>query len=247
MKNIKINSFTLFFLCIAFFSGYIKIALWILFIVLVHESGHIFFAKVLGYQFISVTIYPFGGVTRINKDINAPFWHEFLLAIGGVLFQSFIFLLLFFPFRSVTKDIIFTYNSAILLFNLLPIIPLDGSLLFSSFLNKYFSYKTAYYIYVIVSFVAIVFYIGMNYWMSLNNYFIVSLFLMKTINAIKEYKYYYNRFLLERYLYNYPYKRIDTKKGNLDVLRKETYQYFIEGKHIVSEKKKLADRFDKKV
>lgn len=62
---------------------------------------------------------------------------------------------------------------------------------------------------------------------------------------VKEYKYIYNKFLLERYLKKYKFKYISTKKGNLDILKIDTYQYFKESGKIVSEAKKLQERFDK--
>ena len=62
---------------------------------------------------------------------------------------------------------------------------------------------------------------------------------------VKDYKYIYNKFLLERYLKKYKFKYISTKKGNLDILKIDTYQYFKENEKIVSEAKKLQERFDK--
>ena len=62
---------------------------------------------------------------------------------------------------------------------------------------------------------------------------------------VKDYKYIYNKFLLERYLKKYKFKYISTKKGNLDILKIDTYQYFKEKGKIVSEAKKLQERFDK--
>ena len=51
--------------------------------------------------------------------------------------------------------------------------------------------------------------------------------------------------LFERYLKKYKFKYISTKKGNLDILKIDTYQYFKESGKMVSEAKKLQERFDK--
>lgn len=246
MKNIKINYFTWYFLLISFLCGFIKQALIILGIVLFHELGHIFFIKLFSYKVINVTIYPFGGVTKIEKDLNTPVNKELLIAFGGIIFQIILYLILLFNISETTKDIIFKYNSAILLFNLLPIIPLDGSIILNSFLNKFFSYKKSYIIYFLISILGIILYLIFNYWYSLNNYMIVMLFIYKTYEALKNYNYLYNRFLLERFIHNYKFKYISTKEGNLDILKKDTYQYFKENDNIVSEKKILARRFDKR-
>ena len=73
----------------------------------------------------------------------------------------------------------------------------------------------------------------------------MSLFIIKTYYAIKNYKYLKTRFLLERYLNKYDFKHISTKSGNLDILKLDTYQYFREQDRIVSEYKKLQEKFDK--
>ena len=73
----------------------------------------------------------------------------------------------------------------------------------------------------------------------------MSLFIIKTYYAIKNYKYLKTRFLLERYLNKYEFKYISTKIGNLDILKLDTYQYFRENGSIVSEHTKLKEKFDK--
>lgn len=246
MKIIKVNYFTLYFLLISFLCGYIKVALIILGIVIIHEIGHVFFTLYFKYRIIDVTIYPFGGITRVEKEINTPLKEDFLIALGGVLFQLFIYLLLLFPLRDYIKLIILKYNTSILFFNLLPIIPLDGSIIFNIILNKFFSYKKAYFIYSFFSIFCIVLYLFFNYCYSLNNYLIIFLFIYKTMEVFKNYKYCHNRFLLERYLYDYKLKYISTKKGDLDILKRDTYQYFKEENNIISEKRKLRERFDKR-
>ena len=51
--------------------------------------------------------------------------------------------------------------------------------------------------------------------------------------------------LILRYLKKYKFNNISTKKGNLDILKLDTYQYFKEDEKIISEAKKLEERFDK--
>lgn len=74
---------------------------------------------------------------------------------------------------------------------------------------------------------------------------IITLFIYKIYEAIKNYKYIYNRFLLERHLNNYNFRYLSTKKGNLDILKLDTYQYFKENSNIISEKEFLRKKFDK--
>ena len=236
MKIIKIHNLTYYLILMAFLCGYIKRALIILFIIIIHELGHVILIKLFGYHIKSITIYPFGGITKIEKDLNSPLKEDLLISIAGVFIQCILFII---PSIELHK-----YNLSIILFNLLPIIPLDGSYILLSFLNKLFSYQKAYNIYLIISLISIILYILFNYWYSLNNYLLVILFIIKTYETFKNKKYNYNRFLLERYLHNYPFKYLSTKKGNLNILKKDTYQYFKENNKIISEKKKLKEMFE---
>ena len=142
-------------------------------------------------------------------------------------------------------ELFLKYNYSIMLFNLIPIIPLDGSIIVKSILNKFFSFKKSYVLYIIISIISVFLYVIINYKYSLNNYLIIGIFIYKIYYSIKEYKFIYNKFLLERYLKKYKFNYISTKKGNLDILKLDTYQYFKEDEKIVSEAKKLEERFDK--
>ena len=246
MKNIKISSLTIYFLILFFFCGLIKNALIIFLIILIHEMGHVFFIKLLGYKIISINIYPFGGITKVEKDLNTSINKELIIAWGGIFFQIFIYGLIFLPFLSTyTKELIFSYNMSIMMFNMLPIIPLDGSIITSSFLNKFFSFQKSYVLTIIISIFNIILFLIIDYTNSLNNYLIIALLIYKTYEYYQNRNYIYNRFLLERFLKNFSFKNISTKKGNLNILKKDTYQYFIEKEGIKSEKVKLKEMFDK--
>ncbi len=246
MKIIKIHSITLYFLFILLLTGYIKIGLCVLFIVIFHELGHVLVAHLFKFKIINVTIYPFGGITLLEKDINTSVIKELILASAGVFNQLILFLFInIFPLDILTKGILIKYNLSILLFNLLPIIPLDGSLILFSILNKFNSFKKAYFLHVVFSFIFVIIYLLFNFWFSLNNYLLVGLFVYKAYLAIKNYKYIHNKFLLERFLNKYDFKYISTKKGNLDILKIDTYQYFKKENRVVSEYELLRERFDK--
>ena len=248
MKIIKVNPLTLYFLLLLFLCGFIKIGLIIFFIVIFHELGHVFFIKLFKYKIIDITIYPFGGIIKTDKDINTPPNKELLISSGGIIAQIILFIIIYFlPINILTKEIFYKYNLSIMLFNILPIIPLDGSIIINSLLNKILPYKLSYYLYIIISIIFTIIYLLFNYWYSINNYLIVSLFIIKTYYAIKNYKYLKTRFLLERYLNKYEFKYISTKIGNLDILKLDTYQYFRENGSIVSEHTKLKEKFDNNI
>ena len=188
MKNIKIkfNNLTLYFLLIALLSGYIKNALVVLFIILFHELGHVVITLLLGYKVESIEIFPFGGITKIDKLLNTKIYKDLLIAIFGVVFQLIISLV--YHLGYINDVMIYNYNMSIMLFNLLPIIPLDGSKIVFELLNYKLSYKKSLMLSFVISFIFIVVYFLLNYQYQLNNYMIIALFITKTIEGIKHRK-----------------------------------------------------------
>ena len=246
MKIIKVDPLTIYYLFILFLTGFLVNGIIIFIIVIIHELGHIIVIKHYGYQINSINLYPFGGITKIDKDLNTGTNKELLIASGGIIAQVILLIIVYLlPIRLYIKDIIFKYNISILLFNLLPIIPLDGSIIVNSILNKYLPFKRSYLVNIIISIIGIIIYITFNYWYSLNNYLIIGLFIYKIYEYIKNYRLIWNRFLLERYLHNYKYHNINTKKGDLNILKIDTYQYFINNKKVISEKTLLKEIYDR--
>ena len=246
MKIIKVNNYTYIFILIAFLCGYIKNAIIILIIVLIHELGHVFFIKRYNEKIINITIFPFGGITNIEKDINTPINEELLIASGGVIFQLFIYLFItFIPLTMHTKELMINYNTIIILFNLIPIIPLDGSIIINCILNRFISFTRSYIIKNIISIITIVLFVIFNYKYSLNNYLIISFLIYKTCVSINNYKYIKYRFYLERYLNNYRYKRIKNNTKNINGLKLDTKHYFRINKKVINEREKIQELFDK--
>lgn len=251
LAKIKINYLTYFLLLICLLTGLFKNIIIILLIVLIHEFGHIFFTNKLGYSINKVEIYPFGGITEISKDLNAPTNHDLLIASGGVIFQLFLWVIfkILYNFDLITNsthNLFNIYNKSILIFNLLPIIPLDGHIILKSILEKFLSFKRVHYIIIIISIIGIILYIQYNYVYSINNYMILMLLVYKTFESIKNYKYIYNRFLLERYMNIYPYKKTSHEKTiSFQNFKKETLHFFKVGNKFVHEKAILKKKFDK--
>ena len=244
MMNIKVNFLTWFFLLASFLCGFINYSLIIYMIIIFHEFGHIITIKLFKYKINKIEIYPFGGIINIEKDLNTPVYKELLIAISGIAMQMLLFIVMFYILSSKNYLIFKKYNISIIFFNLLPIIPLDGSIILNAILNKFFSFKKSLTITGIVSIIMTIFYLFFNYWYSINNYFIIALFIFKTYSYFKNNKNIYNKFLLERYLNNYHFKYLSLKQGSLEILKINTYQYFKENNKIISEKEKLKKRFN---
>ncbi len=255
MKNIKakfkINSFTYLLILTSLMTGFIKNIALILLIIIVHECGHIFFIRKYEYSIESVEIFPFGGITKVNKPINTPIKQEMWIALGGVLFQ----ILLFFVFkllvnvgfiRETTYILFQTYNKSIFFFNLLPMIPLDGSILFHSILEYFFSYHKAYHAYLVISVMAFLFFFLSQIKNSFNNYMILTFLIFRIYEAYKKRKYYENKFYLERFLHEYPYIKIESHSyPDLHKLKKDTLHFFWKKDRYLHEKEFLKSYYSK--
>ena len=118
-------------------------------------------------------------------------------------------------------------NLSILLFNLLPIIPLDGYLILSSILNIWIPYLKSNILSIIISIITLIIFILYSYNYKINSIFVISFLLYKLYIYLKEYKYIHNKFILERMIYDIPYSKIIYKyKYSPYYLKLNKYYYF---------------------
>ena len=187
-----------------------------------------------------VLILPFGGITIFHEDLNRPIKEEFLIVIMGPIFQIVFTLIVYYFFR--VDDFVY-YSLIILGFNLLPIFPLDGSKILSLLFNKVVSFKCSHLWMILISILSVLILImEANFSLIL---FLICLFLiMRVIREIKEHESLFNRFLLERYLKRYHFKkRMKISSMDMRVMRRDYGHLFFDGKKYISE----GDRLLKKV
>lgn len=255
MKNIKskfkIHPCTYGLLFLSFCSGYFKNILIIFGIVIFHELGHLFFIHSFHYSVLNVEIYPFGGITRVEKLINTPLKKEMIIALGGVFFQVILFFVISLAYQSGwflerTYFLFQNYNKVIFIFNLLPLAPLDGSIIVHSILEYFFSYQKAYFFYLIFSILALLGFITFHSFHSLNNYMMIVFLILKIYEAYQKRKHYQNKFYLERYLYDLPYEKIKSHP-NIDILnlKKDTLHFFWKKDRYLHEKEILKEHYSK--
>lgn len=224
MKNInkiKVNFLTYIFISLFLFSGYKNNIICIIFIFIVHELGHIFFCILFHVKIIKLEIFPFGGILKLNIPINYSLIRLFLISSGGLIFQVLLFLI---NLVFIHSKMLSSYNSLIFYFNILPIAPLDGFKILQCFLFKFISYYYALvfsYIVDALSLILLILY-------SDNIAFLLFsfVFLLKNVSLLSIY---FNKFLFERYLYNFKYKKTKYYKHfNLKKLRINYLGYFYE-------------------
>ncbi|WP_078595196.1 M50 family metallopeptidase [Evansella clarkii] len=118
-------------------TGYFKEIIMLFLIVFVHELGHSYAAYRFGWRIRKIMLLPFGGMAETEEYGNRPVKEEIIVTISGPLQHLWLigasYLLLATPLWNEGDHQVFLFhNLTILLFNLLPVLPLDGGkLLFS--------------------------------------------------------------------------------------------------------------------
>lgn len=230
MKSIfKINIFTYIFLILSMLAGYGREMLIVYFILIVHELGHYILFKYYNISVNKITLYPYGGMIDNNMLINTNSKKVLIISFGGIFIQIILYLIIYLLFKVGFIDynfykMFFKYNLYIILFNLIPIYPLDGFKILNSFFELVLSFKLSLKCSIIFNFIFIILFFLFLYIFNVNNYVIVIFLLCNLINYIKSIKYIINKFYLERMIYDIKYDgliSVDSK----DNMYKNKYNY----------------------
>ncbi len=202
-------------------------------------------ALISKYQIEEILILPFGGITKIKKDLNSDIKKDLLLASGGIIFQIIfltiliiIYLLGFLAYKPFY--LLIYYNLIIIIFNLIPIIPLDGHYILRYLIELFLPYYKAFYITLTISIILLTSFVILNIITGLNNYLIIGFLVYKLIIEFKNFKYQFNRFLLERIIKEFNFKKIKIINGiNLKKMYRNKYHFFLDKGKVISEKNVL--------
>ena len=134
------------------------------------------------------------------------------------------------------------YSLAILIFNLLPVYPLDGSKFINIVLNKITSFKKSHLITIYISLLTVII-VVIKYSFNLIFVLILSFIMYRVVYEIKNHNYIFNRFLLERYLKRYNFKRKKVVKRVEDMRRDYLHVFKCKDAYI-PEVEILKKRFD---
>lgn len=117
-------------------------------IVLIHESAHLLIAKLLGYQYQKIMIYPFGLAATIKDIEYMNMYHELFIVIVGPLSHILMNMILIVALKyQLISFAFFDYltmiNYSMMVFNALPIYPLDGGRILQILMQIFFTYYKA--------------------------------------------------------------------------------------------------------
>ncbi len=134
-------------------------------IILIHELGHSITSVILGIKLNRIVLFPFGGLSVLEYSINLSLLKELLILIMGPVTQM-VFTYLIYYLKIDVSYYFYTYSMFILIFNLIPIYPLDGGKLINVFLSFFLpfykslkiTYYLSYFIYISLVFITILYY-----------------------------------------------------------------------------------------
>lgn len=243
--------YTYLFIAFSFIiTGHVKDLLVFTSIIIFHELGHYLMAKINNVKVKKITIYPFGGITTLDTLINININRELLIAMGGILFQTIYMIIIIILYKyGFVREYIYNlytrYNNSILYFNLLPIVSLDGFKILNLTLSKIFPFDISNKLSLGISFITLILILIVNYYTF--NYtllLVLSVLIINIVNYYKDLNYIFNKFLVERYLYNLSYSK-EKIVNNKKKMYKDYRHIFKNGNKYLTEKKYLYDKYNK--
>ena len=209
-----------------------------------HELGHFETARLFGFNVDKIYLYPTGGISKFSTEMNVSLFKDFLVLINGPLVQCIVYFLImkFYPYHN---SLFFLKNIhySIICFNMLPIYPLDGGKLLNIIFNYFFSFKVSFKISIFISYILLFLFSLVLFDYFKINYVFMILFLLFKV-TIENYNsvYYFERFLLERYLYNYPFCKVKII-NSLDQMKREYTHIVGENNNFCYEKEALNRKY----
>ncbi|MBS4222571.1 M50 family metallopeptidase [Lederbergia citrea] len=206
-KKIKIHPLFWVVAGMAIITGYFWELLALFIIVIIHELGHAAAAQYFNWKIKRIIILPFGGMCEVDEHGNRPIKEELAIIAAGPIQHIFIAACLFILGMTsfVSSDylhLLNRFNLMVLIFNLLPIWPLDGG----KFVQLYFALRKPFLeacrlsmitsgIILAALHICILFYAPLN----LNTWVVFSYLYMCLWMEWKQRRYVFMKFLLERY------------------------------------------------
>ena len=229
MKNIfKIHPFTYIIALIFILIGYFKFYLSFMLVLFIHELGHITLSLIFKWHIKSIILFPLGILLKFEDSLNKPLIEEFIISISGIIFQ-----LIFISF--IHNYYLVISSNIILIFNILPIYPLDGAKVINIILNKITNFKTSYFLTLQISFITIIILISLSI-INKSLMFLISFIplLINLIELITNRNNVFIKFLLERYLYSIKFKKYKYI-NNIKYMRRDYKHYIITENNVESE------------
>jgi stage IV sporulation protein FB len=179
----------------------------LLLIIFVHEMGHAVAASFFSWRIKRISFLPFGGVAEIDEHGNRPLREEAIVTLagpiqhlwligGGVLLSELNII------SPELLEIFIKYNLMVLIFNLLPIWPLDGGKIVFLLFSLKNSFPNAHRQTLLVSIGSLIVFVVAAVTISpfnLNVWIVITFLIISLYTEWKQQAFVFMRFLLERY------------------------------------------------
>jgi stage IV sporulation protein FB len=240
MKNmyLKIHPLTILFLFIAFVTGYFRYIIYFLSLIYIHELGHVTMGVMMGWKVERIVLCPFGGMTYFHTFVNRPIKEEFLIVLFGPIYQQLFYLLL--CYLGFYTDMLMEIHYFLLFFNLLPIYPLDGSKICLLVFQKCFSFFSSYSFILFVSFLFLFFVVFL--FPSFLVFILCFFFLYQIFLLYQSKKDIFYKFLMERLLYSFSFKRVK-KVYHTKQMKRDYFHFIYQNGEFIDEKEYLSNHF----
>jgi stage IV sporulation protein FB len=179
-------------------------------IIFIHELGHGVAATIFSWRVKRISMLPFGGVAEVDEHGNRPLREEVIVTLAGpiqhiwMMAGAFVLHQLFWISDDFYQRFM-DFNMMVLVFNLLPIWPLDGGKLIYLWRSKKESFSIAHQKTIFISCLSLIaFFICLMFIQPINiNLWVITSFLSFSLYyEWKQRHYVFVRFLLERFYGN---------------------------------------------
>lgn len=176
-------------------------------IVFIHEMGHAICARFFSWRIKHIVLLPFGGVVEVDEYGNRPFKEELYVIISGPIQHVWLqgaalFLSQYGLIEGDFYELFTFYNVSILLFNLIPVWPLDGGKLLFLCLSYFYPFSIAHRQMLLFSTITVCIMTAFFFVIEpfqLNIWLILGFILYSLYTEHKQRMFAFMRFLLERY------------------------------------------------
>jgi len=142
--RIKLNVFFILFLFASYFIGWLQQSLILFAGVMLHEMGHVSAARSMGIDVYEVELLPYGGVARMEELSKYGGFAEALISAAGPA-VSLALAMVCYLLKGYSElfEFAYAFNLIIGLFNLAPVIPLDGGRIARNAMIFFMGYRQA--------------------------------------------------------------------------------------------------------
>ncbi|PLR79546.1 stage IV sporulation protein FB [Bacillus canaveralius] len=206
-KLVHIHALLWLIIALAVVTGHFIELSMLLLIIFVHEMGHAAAASFFSWRITRISLLPFGGVAEMEEHGNRPLKEEAVVVLAGPLQHIWLALLAFLFYKAAWLPehwfwLFIDYNLMVVIFNLLPIWPLDGGKLVFLLLSLRDPFPLAHKRTLLASVIGIAIFTAIVLFTvpgNLNVWIVVGFLLFSLHGEWKQKQYVFMRFLLERH------------------------------------------------